>query len=127
MFALQRELGGAVIKNCFFPIFFVVAVSALAAQGALVGIVLFMATVALKGRIAEFFTCLVALFARQKAMLAFEQKVCLRMVKLLFIETGNVRCSSLVIGVADVARLRFQRAMKTGFVLHVSTHFFVAS
>jgi len=126
VFTFQGKLGGAVIKTCFFPVLFGMTVSTLRTQSTFVRVVLTMASVALYRRITVFLGSIMALLTGQRLVFALEQKVCLGMVKGLFVKAGNFFFAPFVIGVACVTGLRLECPVKTGFVFDIRSHFLVA-
>ena len=120
--ALQFEFGCVVVKLGFFPIGLIVAIGTLGTQRAFVRIVLFMTTITCQRSVTVFFSRHMALVTGQWLMFAFEVEIRLVVIKLLFIKTGNLFIPPLVVGVTNVASLWFQRAMKTCFGFHISSH-----
>ncbi|MCF8160259.1 MAG: hypothetical protein K9J76_06130 [Polaromonas sp.] len=107
MLAFEGKFCFAVVKLGFFPILFSMAIGAFGAQGTFVGIVFFMATVTGQRGVTVLFTALVTLVARQRLVLVTEQKICLRVIKLLFVKASYLCIPTLVIGMASAASLRF--------------------
>jgi len=91
-----------------------------------VGVVLFVAGVALHWRLTVFFSAHMTFFTSHGLMFAAQLVVCLGMVKLLFVQRCNLSVTTLVVGMARVARLRLESSVKTGFCLHIRPHVLVA-
>lgn len=72
VFSLQLKLGRTVIELGIFPVFFVVALSALFAQRPLVLVILLMASIALQWCLAVLFVGHMTLLTSQRLMLAFQ-------------------------------------------------------
>lgn len=90
------------------------------------GVVLFVAGVALHWRLAEFFAAHMAFFTSHGLVFAAQWIVCLGVVKLLFVQRCNLGVTTLVVGMARVARLWLESSVKTGFCLHIRPHVLVA-
>lgn len=89
-------------------------------------IVLAMASITLNSRFTKFFPGDVTLATLQWFVFTLEREIGVRVVKLLFVKTHNLRVFPLVVGVTLTARLWLQCAVKSGLAFHVSAHFFVA-
>ncbi len=76
------------------------AISAFTAQSAVMGFIFFMAIHALAGGLAKFFTLFMAARTGRGSMGPNQGKICLVMVKNLFVQGHNICLSPDMIGVA---------------------------
>ena len=125
VFAQQRKMGAVVVKFDLFPGVLMVAIGAFCSQRGLVGVVLAVTANTSQRGLAVFFVRRMAFAALLPHVLALEHKISLGVVKFIGIQLNDLRFAALVVGVANVAGLRFLDTMKTGFGRHVSGNILV--
>lgn len=103
MFADQREVCCVVVKFRVCPVIRVVTVIALRTQITVMNFVFAMASDALTGRIATFFTRLVAAGAFGIKMFTQQFKISEPMIERFFVEPKNIGVTTFVIGVTTGA------------------------
>ena len=129
VFAGEGESGQAVIKFSALPAVFVVAILALQTERPFVVVVGPVAAFASAWRLPERMFTLMALhtLSRRHLVGAAQQEVGLAVVKTARIQWRHVGVATAVFKMAGAARLRRQPAMKTGSLLDVDCHRFVAT
>jgi hypothetical protein len=127
----QREIGHIVVERVDeLPVGFIVAARAVAAEAALVDIVLAVAADAGGRRSAECGTRPVATLAPKSAVFAADREIALLVVEVRLSELRDVRVTTPVFGMAKAA-LRFAHLIRTpmeaGFRSYVAGDILVAS
>src|SRR5258706_29045 len=120
VFAAQRVIGVAVvIKDDLFPLDFIVAVRALGTIASFVLVILLMAVVAGRRRVAKFFLRVMTGFAFGLGVRALEFPARGLVIELLLVQRNDIRVPPLVIPMAGAASRGFHVAVQTTRGLHV--------
>ena len=123
----EREAGLVVVELRLFPGVFGVALVALGAEAALVGVVLAVAGQAVLRRLAVLLGGEVAGAARGLQVTAAQRVVGLRVVEVLAVELGQAHAAALVLGVAAAAGLGLLAAVEAGALAQVVAHVLMAA